>query len=102
MRIFYRNQRDELITEIEKSPLSKLVTIQEENAGLHFLMTVDTDLTDEELIKRAEDKGLKIRCLSQYYVNKNNAQMHTLVINYSGISVENISRAVQILYECVR
>lgn len=102
MRIFYRNQRDELITEIEKSPLSKLVTIQEENAGLHFLMTVDTDLTDEELIKRAEDKGLKIRCLSQYYVNKNNAQMHTLVINYSGISVENISKAVQILYECVR
>lgn len=101
MRIFYRNQRDKLIEQIEKSPLSKLVTIQEQNAGLHFLMKVNTTLSDEELIKRAADKGLKISCLSQYYLNKTNAQQHILVINYSGISVENISKAVDLLYKCL-
>ena len=47
MRIYYRNQRDFLISAIKKSPLDALVTIQEKDAGLHFLMKVDTSMSDE-------------------------------------------------------
>ena len=46
MRIYYRNQRDFLISAIKKSPLDTLVTIQEKDAGLHFLMKVDTSMSD--------------------------------------------------------
>ena len=54
MRIYYRNQRDFLISAIKKSPLDALVTIQEKDAGLHFLMKVDTSMSDEQLTQKAK------------------------------------------------
>ena len=99
MRIFYRNQRDLLITEIKKSPLNSCVTIQEKDAGLHFLIKANTNLTDEELIENAKKAGLKITCLSQYYHNQSIAIHHTLVINYSALQTEIIPKAVNMLYK---
>ena len=101
MRILYRRQRDMFIDEINKSPLSELVTIHEENAGLHFLLHVDTELTDEELTVRAADNGLKISFLSGYYTDKNAAVSHTLVINYSALTQEKIKEVVERLYRCL-
>lgn len=101
MRILYRRQRDMFIDAINKSPLSKLVTIHEENAGLHFLLHVDTELTDEELTVRAADNGLKISFLSGYYADKNAAVSHTLVINYSALTQEKIKEVVERLYRCL-
>lgn len=99
MRIYYRNQRDLLITAIKKSPLNPCVTIQEKDAGLHFLIKANTNLTDEELIENAKRAGLKITCLSQYYYNKSIAIHHTLVINYSALQPETIPKAVKMLCE---
>ncbi|MBO5458697.1 MAG: PLP-dependent aminotransferase family protein [Lachnospira sp.] len=97
MRIYYRNQRDLLITAIKKSPLNSCVTIQEKDAGLHFLIKANTSLTDEELIENAKKAGLKITCLSQYYYNQSIAIHHTLVINYSALQPETIPKAVKML-----
>lgn len=99
MRIYYRNQRDLLITAIKKSPLNPCVTIQEKDAGLHFLIKANTNLTDKELIENAKRAGLKITCLSQYYYNKSIAIHHTLVINYSALQPETIPKAVKMLCE---
>lgn len=101
MRIYYRNQRDLLISAIKKSPLNTYVTIQEKDAGLHFLIKVDTSMTDEELMKKAKEAGLKITCLSQYYYNQSIAIHHTLVINYSAIQTDHIPKAVELLHQCL-
>lgn len=101
MRIYYRNQRDLLISAIKKSPLNTYVTIQEKDAGLHFLIKVDTSMTDAELMKKTKEAGLKITCLSQYYYNQSIAIHHTLVINYSAIQTEHIPKAVELLHQCL-
>ena len=101
MRIYYRNQRDFLISAIKKSPLDTLVTIQEKDAGLHFLMKVDTSMSDEQLTQKAKEAGLKITCLSQYYFHRDIAVNHTLVINYSALKTDTIARAVELLYQCL-
>ena len=98
MRILYRRQRDTFIDEIGKSPLSELAEIHEENSGLHFLLEVKTELTDEELALRAADNGLKISFLSSYYSDKSLAVPHTLVINYSALTQEKIKETVRRLY----
>ena len=98
MRIFYRKQRNLLIDAINSSELSKLVKIHEADAGLHFLLEVKTRLSDEELIKKARENGLKIVCLSQYYYNSKNADSHTLIVNYSGISPDSINDTIDRLY----
>lgn len=101
MRIFYRNQRDILIDAINNSPLSKLVDIEEQNSGLHFLLKVNTQLSDEELIEKARKNGLKITCLSEYYYNRQNKISHKLVINYSSINKQAIDDAIACLYKCL-
>lgn len=101
MRNFYRNQRDSIMDIIENHPLYERVTITEENSGLHFLLTVRTELSDEELIKRAKTKGINVSCLSQYYYDKNKSKEHTLIINYSGIERDRMREAVERLFEAV-
>ena len=49
MRNYYRNQRDMLLESIRKSSLQGQIEIKEENAGLHFLMEISTEMTDEAL-----------------------------------------------------
>ncbi len=95
MRNFYRAQRDELMRTIKSHPYYDGVTITEENSGLHFLLTVKTDLSDEELIKRARENGINVSCLSQYYFDKKNSKEHTLIINYSGADRDRMKEAVE-------
>ena len=99
MRNYYRTQRDAMITAIKSQERYGDTEILEEDAGLHFLLRVNTSLSDEELVAEARKNGLTISCLSQYYALKENAQNSTLLINYGGIAPEKISRAVELLFQ---
>lgn len=101
MRNFYRSQRDAVIGCIKKHPEYHKVTIREENAGLHFLLTVNTHYSDEELIERAQQNGIHISCLSQYSSLPSSSEEHTLIINYSGIEKEKIEKAVGLLFQSI-
>ena len=98
MRNYYRTQRDTIISCIRQHPYYERVTIKEENAGLHFLLSVDTELSDQELIKRAHQNGIHISCLSEYYYSQQKAIPHTLILNYSGIEKDNIQQAIELLF----
>lgn len=96
MRSHYRQIRDRLICAIWQSSLP-FTEICEENAGLHFLLKLQTRYSDEELVHLAQTAGIRITCLSQYeqkqtaHISDNNI----LVINYSGMQSEHIEEAVQ-------
>lgn len=101
MRNYCRKQRDALIKQIEESPIANITEIKEEDSGLHFLLQTHLDITDEELIKKAAEHGLRISCISQYYENPSQAPQHTVIINYSGISEAKIPEAVRLLCKCL-
>ena len=85
-----------MLSAIERCPLADRLTILEENAGLHFLVKVDTSLSDEALVARCRRSGLQIRALSSYYHGAN-ADTHCLVVNYSGLSDEDLDRLEDLL-----
>ena len=66
MRKYYRNQRNAILDCIKKHPASADIQITEENAGLHFLIHFPSALSDEEIVRRAADAGIRISALSQY------------------------------------
>lgn len=101
MRNHYRIQRNLILDCIKKQPYFNRIKIKEENAGLHFLLEVDTSDSDEILIQKAEKAGIKITCLSQYYYEQDNARKHTIIINYSGIQPERIPEAIHLLFKAV-
>lgn len=98
MRNYYRMIRNEILKCIKMHPKYEQVKIQEEDAGLHFLLYVNTELSDQELMMRTKDAGIAISCLSQYYSIPENAREHTLILNYSGISRNKIQEAIEKLF----
>lgn len=101
MRNYYHRQRDALLDAIKKSPLSSRVTITEEDSGLHFLMKIDTALSDTELMEKAREKGLRLTALSRYYHRPDSDVEHIFIINYSYLETEHIPGAIRRLYQCL-
>lgn len=102
MRTHYKTIRDELLSELKKSPLSSHIRIYEENAGLHFLLEIITDLSDEALTASAKSHGINLSFQSQYYFDTaENIPQHLLVFHYSGIAREDIPKAIKLLSEII-
>ena len=96
MRKFYRSRRDRLLAAIAASPLADRLTILEENAGLHFLLQVDSPLTDRQLTNRCAAAGIKIHALSDY-CHERQQDTGMLVVNYSGLTDEQLTKLEQLL-----
>jgi GntR family transcriptional regulator/MocR family aminotransferase len=91
MRKYYKSCRNRLVERLEALEYSDKLTIQEKDAGLHFLVKVDTTLTDEELTAWCLQRGVKIRALSSYYHGPVPEQDRgCLVVNYSGLRDEEL------------
>ena len=94
MRTLYRAKRDTVIDAIENSAFANKITIMEENAGLHFLMKLDTEIDDREIIRRAAEVGIRLSFLSEYTHEPTANDAHVLVINYSGIDMEKLPEGI--------
>lgn len=95
MRTYYRNLRDILLTELKKSPLANRIEIAEEDAGLHFLMTVNTSESTDTLLKKADKQEIRISCLSEYYQTPPSNLTHTFLVCYSAIAIDDIPEIVR-------
>ncbi|MEI3142498.1 MAG: aminotransferase class I/II-fold pyridoxal phosphate-dependent enzyme [Oscillospiraceae bacterium] len=67
MKARYRQKRDAVIAMLRSSPLADRVEIMEQDAGLHFLVRLDTRLPDAALRSRAAEQGVRLALLSDYY-----------------------------------
>ena len=97
MRKLYKSRRNRILSIIGSCPMADRMTILEQDAGLHFLLRVDTPLSDEELVRRFAAVGIRIRSLSSYYHEQQPGDTGCLVVNYSGLSdgdLEGLARAL--------
>lgn len=86
MRKAYKARRNRVLAAMESCPFGEKLTIREENAGLHFLVKVDTDMSDEALTARCAAAGIRVRSLGSYYHGDiPEADRHCLVVNYAGV-----------------
>ena len=96
MRKFYRSRRNRVSQMLLNSGCGPYLTLLEQNAGLHFLLRVNTRRTDEELTRLCASVGIRIKSLAQYYCNPvPEWAKHCLVVNYSGLIEENLPQALQ-------
>ena len=93
MRKYYKTCRNRLIQGLEKGEYAPQLTIQEKDAGLHFLVKVNTAMTEEELVDWCRERGVKVRTLSSYYHGCVPEQdKNCLVVNYSGLREEDLDK----------
>lgn len=106
LRNYYQNKRDAILKELKSGSSGKYITIQEEEAGVHFLMHIQSDCTEAEIVEKAKAGGVKLDPLSRYYIKntekheqngQENPYENTYVMNYSSINMENIKKVVHVL-----
>ena len=93
MRNHYKGLRDALVNELKKQEYYSHIRIRESDSGLHFLLEYDYAVSDQEIAKQALKLGMKIAPLSYYYHGE--CVTHTLVINYSGLDIDQVKEVAK-------
>ena len=94
MRKSYKNRRNTVISLLKQCPFAEKLTILEQDAGLHFLLKVDTPLSDADLTARLAQAGIRVQALSEFYHDSRDDQ-RCLVVNYSGIREDALEKALE-------
>ena len=98
MRALYRSRHDMLLAELKDAGPD--FRISGENAGVHLLLHFRGARTEEELIKLAAQKGVRVYGLSEYYVNgAGPADEAVILLGYANMDEERIREAVRLLKE---
>lgn len=97
MRRYYKSLEKEVISVIRNSGLDSRVQIIENSSGLHFLMKLDTELSDSELRELMRKNGISGSFLSDYLCKPDKAQEHIIIVNYSNFNLDNLNKAIKIL-----
>ena len=59
--------------------------------------------SDEELMQRALQKGVKLNSLSAYYHDSpDDFAAHTFIINYSYLNTTGVEDAIKVLYDVIK
>jgi len=100
MKNFYRNLRNELIRARENSRISGKMIIKEEEAGLHFLLSVKSDESSDVIKNKLQKKNINLPLLRDFYYGTPPDDIENIfVINYSGIRKERIAETVKRIEE---
>lgn len=97
MRNYYREYRNKIISEIKNSPIYSKVTIEEENAGLHFILGVRNKIDDNKFVKILKENDINISSVADYCYNDLKEFRHKFIINYSAVEKEKLKKALEIM-----
>lgn len=99
MRKIYKGKHDALLDSLK--PFRKKFKIQGEHAGSHILLCAKYDVTEQWLKEKAEEKGIKVYCLSDYVIENKSYQNKpaTVILGYAGMDIEEIEKGIKALKE---
>ena len=99
---YYRNLCAALRGALAASALKDKVKILGAEAGLHFLLQVESELTDRDLAARLEKQGIRARLLRDYYSAwDSDEESRCLVINYASIQPEKVGEIVRAMERAI-
>lgn len=99
MRVVYRARRDQVIRAVQASALAGRCQVLGAEAGLHFLLRLDTERGDGDLAALAREQGIRLSFLSDYQRQSGEGRSHTLVVSYPGVEPERLGSALDLLAE---
>ncbi|MCM1194302.1 MAG: PLP-dependent aminotransferase family protein, partial [Acetatifactor muris] len=92
MRKIYRGKHDILLECLQ--PLRKEFTLSGENAGLHFLLTSKSGISERELVRTAAEEGVRIYGLSESMMEQT-ADSATVLLGFGGLREEQLREGIR-------
>ncbi len=99
MRRLYQFQRDEMLRVFAQA--GEKITISEENSGLHFIMRINSGITEKEFSERLERNGIRMIPLSAYFRNSTGKTSDKFVVNYSSLPRNSAAAAAEAVISCL-
>lgn len=100
IRNHYHGKRNKIIEAIQNSRLNKYSSISGEEAGVHFLLKINTEKSEHTLMELAATQGIKLSPLSSYYYDSKENVGNIYVMNYSSIPTDKIREIIERLAKC--
>jgi len=98
MKNIYKNKRDELLSLLVNSSFGNKIEIIGEEAGLHFIVKLDTTYLVKNFIEAAKGESVRVYGINEYCLNKENVLTDKLIIfGYSHLNSNDFHRAVKSL-----
>ena len=101
LRNYYQTKRDQLLEAFHSHPIHKYIAIYEEEAGVHFLMKIDTKKSEKAVLDAARSRGIRLNPVSGYYFGTPPEEEQVYVMNYSSIPLEKKEEIVSGIYESI-
>lgn len=99
-RALYKSRHDALIEGLR--PLSDILSISGEHAGVHLLLTFQNGRREEELIGMAAEEDIRVYAMSDYRIRECKNEKATILLGYANLTEEQIREAAKILNMCFR
>ncbi|WWR15137.1 PLP-dependent aminotransferase family protein [Lachnospiraceae bacterium JLR.KK008] len=100
MRKIYKSRHDRLLLCCKK--YLNHVTVSGENAGLHLLLHCHGGKTEQELLRLAAERDMKLYGMSDTYIGRLPEDWQpTLILGYAGLHEDEIESGVRILSDCI-
>ena len=93
-----RRQRDEFLARLAQLPAGRLVQAEEKDAGLHFLLRVDTGSSQQDIRAALAHRGLTAAFLSEFYMGPvPQGEDRRLLVSCAALAPEVAQRAADAL-----
>ena len=99
MRLYYIRQRQAVLSLLSSSLMKDKCSVIENDSGLHFILRLNTFLSDKEVKDILYREGIKISALSDY--SRSSSISHYFIISYSNLDMDAFKRALGILSEII-
>ncbi|WP_340082809.1 PLP-dependent aminotransferase family protein [Terribacillus sp. FSL K6-0262] len=96
----YRVRRAMLIEKL-KAKFGDTISVKGEKSGLHFLVSFHVERTEEEIKRRAEERGYLLYGISRFYNQSEPPRIPTLILGFASMRTTEMDEAVELLYEAV-
>lgn len=91
VRTHYKKKNSIITTNI----FSSKVILSGAEAGLHFIMTIDTDLNQKQIISRFANFDVAVYPTERYWIHKSNCPQNQILIGYSSIPSNELDKALK-------
>lgn len=92
MRFSYKAKHD-IITQIFKQQSEKF-DILGDNSGAHLLIKAKYGISEEQMVSRAKEKGVKVYPVSEFYIDSEKCGLKsTVLIGFASIAKVNLEKA---------
>ncbi|MNN06450.1 HTH-type transcriptional regulatory protein GabR [compost metagenome] len=98
MRNLYRKKNRQLVASLTNH-FGKRAAVTGDSAGLHLLLSVKSSLPEKELLRLAQEAGVRIASAAFYWNAPLETEQKSFMLGFGGIAMERIDEGVSRLYQ---